>query len=211
MGHLFATTDLERTLRINLNVIGLDGRPAVLDLKQLLSGWLEFRTGTVKRRLTHRLERVEERLHILQGRLAAYLKIDVVIKIIRTEDHPRKVLIKRFKISEIQADDILNIRLRQLARLEEVKSRDEQATLTDERDQFQKILKSKVKLKKLIRDELLADAAEHGDDRRTAIIERSAAQAIDETELISNEPVTIVLSERGWARAAKGHDIDTGA
>jgi topoisomerase-4 subunit A len=147
-------------------------------------------------------------LHILQGRLVAYLKIDVVIKIIRTEDHPRKVLIKRFKISEIQADDILNIRLRQLARLEEVKIRDEQAALTAERDQFQKILKSKVKLKKLIRDELLADAAEHGDDRRTAIVERSAAQAIDETELISNEPVTIVLSERGWARAAKGHDID---
>jgi topoisomerase-4 subunit A len=208
MGHLFATTDLERTLRINLNVIGLDGRPAVLDLKQLLSGWLEFRTGTVKRRLTYRLERVDGRLHILDGRLVAFLNIDKVIKIIRTEDHPKKVLIKRFKISEIQADDILNIRLRQLAKFEEIKIRDEQAGLREERNELQKILKSKVKLKKLIRDELLADAAAHGDDRRTAIVERSAAQVIDETELISSEPVTVILSERGWARAAKGHDID---
>jgi len=208
MDHLFATTDLERTLRINLNVIGLTGRPAVLNLKELLSGWLEFRTETVKRRLKYSLERVEDRLHILDGRLVAYLNIDKVIKIVRTEDHPKKVLIKRFKISEIQADDVLNIRLRQLAKLEEIKIRDEQAALTDERNQLQKILKSKVRIKKLIRDELLADAAEHGDDRRTAIVERSAAQVMDETELISSEPVTVVLSERGWARAAKGHEID---
>ena len=208
MDHLFATTDLERTLRINLNVIGLAGRPAVLNLKELLSGWLEFRTETVKRRLKYSLERVEDRLHILDGRLVAYLNIDKVIKIIRTEDHPKKVLIKRFKISEIQADDILNIRLRQLAKLEEIKIRDEQAALTDERNQLQKILKSKVRIKKLIRDELLADAAEHGDDRRTANDERSAAQVMDETELITSEPVTVVLSERGWARAAKGHEID---
>ena len=208
MDHLFATTDLERTLRINLNVIGLAGRPAVLNLKELLSGWLEFRTETVKRRLKYSLERVEDRLHILDGRLVAYLNIDKVIKIIRTEDHPKKVLIKRFKISEIQADDILNIRLRQLAKLEEIKIRDEQAALTNERNQLQKILKSKVRIKKLIRDELLADAAEHGDDRRTAIVERSAAQVMNETELISSEPVTVVLSERGWARTAKGHEID---
>ena len=208
MDHLFATTDLERTLRVNINVIGLDGRPSVFNLKELLSGWLDFRTATVKRRLNHRLERVEERLHVLDGRLVVYLNIDKVIKIIRTEDAPRKVLMKRFRISEIQADDILNIRLRQLAKLEEIRIRDEQAALTEERGNLQKTLKSRVKLKKLIRDELLAAAEEHGDDRRTAIVERAAAQTMDETELIASEPVTVILSERGWARAAKGHDID---
>jgi len=210
MNHLFATTDLERTLRVNFNVIGLDGRPEVFNLRNFLSDWLRFRTETVKRRLRFRLERVEERLHILAGRLIAYLNIDKVIKIIRTEDEPKSVLMKRFKISDVQADDILNIRLRQLAKLEEIKIRDEQSSLTDERDDLSKLLKSKVKLKKLIRDELLAAAEAHGDERRTVIVERAAAQAMAEEELITSELVTVVLSERGWARAAKGHEIDPG-
>ncbi|MFQ5634964.1 MAG: DNA topoisomerase IV subunit A [Gammaproteobacteria bacterium] len=208
MAHLFATTDLERTLRVNLNVIGLDGRPAVMNLREILQEWLTFRTGTVKRRLRYRLERVNERLHILDGRLAAYLNIDKVIKIIRTEDEPKAVLMKRFKLSEIQAEDILNIRLRQLARLEEIKIRDEQAALTEERDELGKTLRSKVRLTRLLREELLAVAGEHGDERRTVMVERAAAQAMSEEDLISSEPVTVVLSERGWARAAKGHDID---
>jgi len=208
MAHLFATTDLERTLRVNLNVIGLDGRPAVKNLKELLQEWLQFRTATVKRRLGYRLERVKERLHILDGRLVAYLNIDKVIKIIRTEDKPKTVLMKRYKISDIQAEDILNIRLRQLAKLEEIKIRDEQASLAAEQDELQKTLRSKVRLTKLIRDELLAVAQEHGDERRTAIVERAAAHAMSEEQLISSEPVTVVLSERGWARAAKGHEID---
>ncbi len=208
MAHLFATTDLERTLRVNLNVIGLDGRPAVRNLKDMLQEWLQFRTTTVKRRLRFRLERVKERLHILDGRLIAYLNIDKVIKIIRTEDRPKQVLMKRFKLSDTQAEDILNIRLRQLAKLEELKIRDEQASLTEERDELEKTLRSKAKLTKLIREELLAVAEEHGDARRTIMVERAAAQAMSEEDLISSEPVTVVLSERGWARAAKGHDID---
>ena len=208
MAHLFATTDLERTLRVNLNVIGLDGRPAVKNLKDALQEWLQFRTDTVKRRLRFRLDRVKERLHILDGRLIAYLNIDKVIKIIRTEDKPKQVLMKRFKLSDIQAEDILNIRLRQLAKLEEIKIRDEQASLTTERDDLEKTLRSKVKLTKLIREELLAVAEKHGDERRTLIVERAAAQAMSEEDLISSEPVTVVLSARGWARAAKGHDLD---
>ena len=208
MSHLFATTDLERTLRVNLNVIGLDGRPGVLNLRDLLANWLIFRTETVKRRLQFRLQRVEERLHILDGRLIAYINIDKVIKIIRTEDKPKSALMRRFKISEVQAEDILNIRLRQLAKLEEIKIRDEQAALGEEHDQLQKLLNSKVKLKKLIRDEIIAAAETYGDDRRSVIVERPVAQAMSETDLISTEPVTVILSERGWARAAKGHDID---
>ncbi len=208
MAHLFATTDLEKTMRVNLNVIGLDGRPAVKNLRDLLVEWLEFRTATVKRRLEHRLARVEERLHILDGRLIAYLSIDKIIKIIRTEDKPKAVLMKRFKLSDIQAEDILNIRLRQLARLEEIKIRDEQASLIAERDGLIKILKSRVRLKNLLRDELLAAAEEHGDSRRTLIVERAAAQALTEEDLVGSEPVTVILSERGWARAAKGHEIN---
>ncbi|MDH3978189.1 MAG: DNA topoisomerase IV subunit A [Gammaproteobacteria bacterium] len=208
MAHLFATTDLEKTMRVNLNVIGLDGRPGVRNLKDLLSDWLTFRTTTVRRRLEYRLGRVEDRLHILDGRLAAYLNIDKVIKIIRTEDKPKAVLMKRFKLSDVQAEDILNIRLRQLAKLEEIKIRDEQAALAKERDELKKILKSKAKLNRLIRDELLAAADEHGDERRTVIVERAAAQALAEEDLVGSEPVTLILSERGWARAAKGHEID---
>ena len=208
MAHLFATTDLEKTMRINMNVIGLDGRPGVKNLRDLLAEWLKFRTTTIKRRLAYRLARVEERLHILDGRLIAFLNIDKVIKIIRTEDKPKPVLMKRFKLSDIQAEDILNIRLRQLAKLEEIKIRDEQAALSSERDELAKILKSRVRLRNLLRDELLAAAEEHGDERRTLIVERAAAQALAEEDLVGSEPVTVILSERGWARAAKGHEID---
>jgi topoisomerase-4 subunit A len=211
MAHLFATTDLERNYRVNMNVIGLDGRPAVYNLKDLLVEWLKFRTTTVKRRISYRLERVAERLHILDGRLIAFLNIDKVIKIIRTEDNPKSILIKRFKITEIQAEDILNIRLRQLAKLEEIKIRDEQAALKLESDQLKKLLASKARLTRLIRDELLAVAKEHDDDRRTLIVEREAAQAMSEIDLVSSEAVTVILSERGWARAAKGHEIDPGS
>ncbi len=208
MAHLFATTDLEKTMRINMNVIGLDGRPGVKNLRDLLAEWLEFRTLTVKRRLAHRLARVEERLHILDGRLIAFLNIDKVIKIIRTQDKPKAVLMKRFKLTDIQAEDILNIRLRQLAKLEEIRIRDEQAALTAERGELKKILKSRVRLKNLLRDELLAAAAEHGDKRRSLIVKRTSAQALAEEDLVSSEPVTVIVSERGWARAAKGHEID---
>lgn len=208
MSHLFATTDLERTIRVNLNVIGLDGRPSVRDLKALLGEWLQFRTATVKRRLQHRLTRVLDRLHILEGLLIAYLNIDEVIRIVRKEDKPKEALIKRFGISDAQAESILNLRLRQLAKLEEIEIRTEQKELAKERDSLQQILKSAAKLKTLIRDELLALAEKHGDARRTAIVEREAAQALAETELVTSEPVTVVLSASGWVRAAKGHDID---
>ncbi|MDP6674013.1 MAG: DNA topoisomerase IV subunit A [Gammaproteobacteria bacterium] len=208
MAHLFATTDLEKTMRINMNVIGLDGRPGVKNLRDLLAEWLKFRTTTIKRRLAYRLARVEERLHNQDGRLIAFLNIDKVIKIIRTEDKPKPVLMKRFKLTDIQAEDILNIRLRQLAKLEEIKIRDEQAALSVERDELTKILKSRVRLRNLLRDELLVAAKEHGDKRRTLIVERSAAQALAEEDLVGSEPVTVILSERGWARAAKGHEID---
>jgi topoisomerase-4 subunit A len=208
MNHLFATTELERTVRVNLNVIGLDGRPAVYGLKALLEEWLKFRTTTVKRRLEHRLERVAQRLHILDGLLVAYLNIDEVIKIIRREDEPKPVLMKRFKITDAQAEAILELKLRHLAKLEEMQIRGEQKELSAERADLEATLKSKAKLTKLIKAELTELAEKHGDKRRTKIVEREAAQAIDESELVTSEPVTVVLSERGWARAAKGHDID---
>src|SRR5579862_1883304 len=208
MNHLFATTDLERNYRVNLNIIGLDGRPQVMGLKEVLSGWLEFRTTTVTRRLQHRLDKVARRLHILDGLLIAFLNLDEVIRIIRREDEPKPVLMKRFKLSDEQAEEILNTRLRHLAKLEEMKIREEQKNLSAERADLEALLKSKAKLKKLIANELRADAEKYGDERRTRIIEREAAQAIDETSLIPNEPVTVVLSTGGWARAAKGHDID---
>jgi topoisomerase-4 subunit A len=208
MAHLFATTDLERSYRVNLNVIGLDGRPSVMGLKALLAEWLEFRRRTVRRRLQHRLEKVTRRLHLLDGMLIAYLNLDEVIRIIRREDEPKPVLIKRFKLSEEQAEYILETRLRQLARLEELKIRDEQKSLAEERTELEAILASKAKLTKLIRSEIEQDAEEYGDERRTRIVEREAAQAIDETELVANEPVTVVLSTGGFVRAAKGHEID---
>ena len=211
MNHLFATTDLERSYRVNLNIIALDGRPRVMSLREILSEWLEFRTTTVTRRLQHRLEKVTKRLHILDGLMVVYLNLDEVIRIIRREDEPKPVLMKRFKLSDEQAEEILNTRLRHLAKLEEMKIREEQKTLAAEREELEGLLKSKAKLKKLIASEIRADAEKYGDERRTKIIERDAAQAIDETSLIPNEPVTVVLSTGGWARSAKGHDIDPGA
>jgi topoisomerase-4 subunit A len=208
MLHLFATTDLEKTLRVNLNVIGTDGRPAVRDLKELLAGWLAQRIDTVTRRLRHRLLQVDERLHILDGFLAAYLNLDEVIRIIRREDEPKPVLMKKFKLSDVQAEAILNMRLRHLAKLEEMKIRGEQKELSEERGRLDRLLRSKAKLKEFVSSEIQGLAKKLGDPRRTAIVERPPAQAIAETELVASEPVTIILSERGWARAAKGHDID---
>jgi topoisomerase IV subunit A len=208
MAHLFATTDLERTYRVNLNIIGSDGRPRVMDLKSLLQEWLTFRFDTVTRRLNWRLQKVEARLHILDGSLIAFLNLDEVIRIIRREDEPKPVLMKRFGLSEIQAESILETKLRHLAKLEEMKIRGEQKELAEERDGLSSILGSKAKLKKLVKDELTADAETFGDKRRTRIVEREAAQAIDETSLVAVEPMTIVLSARGFARAAKGHEID---
>jgi len=208
MNHLFATTDLERTYRVNLNIIGLDGRPRVMGLKEILGEWLEFRTKTVTRRLEHRLAKVRQRLHILDGLLIAFLNLDEVIRIIRREDEPKPVLMKRFKLSDAQTEEILNTRLRHLAKLEEMRIREEQKTLSVEREELEALLKSKAKLKKLIAAEIRADAETYADERRTKIIEREAAQAIDETTLIPNEPVTVVLSTGGWVRTAKGHDID---
>ena len=208
MAHLFATTDLERSYRVNLNVIALDGRPRVCGLRALLTEWLEFRRRTVRRRLEFRLDKVARRLHILDGMLIAYLNLDEVIRIIRREEEPKPVLIKRFKLSDEQAEAILETKLRHLAKLEEMRIRDEQQRLAVERKEIEALLASKAKLTKLIRGEIIADAEEYGDARRTRIVERAAAQAIEPTDLLANEPVTIVLSTGGWARAAKGHDID---
>ncbi len=211
MGHLFATTDLEKSYRVNMNVIGLDGRPQVKNLKMLLTEWLSFRQDTVTRRLKHRLDKVERRLHLLEGLLVAFLNLDEVIRIIRTEDEPKAALIARFALSEEQADYILDTKLKQLARLEEMKIRGEQDELDDERDRLISTLGSKAKLKKLIKDELLADAKKFGDARRSPLVAREAAQALDETELVASEPMTVVLSEKGWVRAAKGGDVDAAA
>jgi topoisomerase-4 subunit A len=208
MNHLFATTDLEKTYRVNLNMIGLDGRPRVRNLLEILTEWLRYRTLTVRRRLTWRLEKVEARLHILEGLLIAYLNIDEVIAIIRNEDEPRPVLMQRFGLSEIQADAILDLKLRHLAKLEEMKIRGEQGELERERDDIRATLDSPKKLNKLIRKEISEDAKKYGDDRRSPIIAREAAKALTEAELMPSEPITIVLSEKGWARAAKGHDVD---
>jgi len=211
MNHLFATTDLERSYRVNLNMIGTDGRPALKDLKTILAEWLEFRTTTVRRRLEYRLDKVVRRLEILDGLLIAYLNIDEVIKIIRTEDEPKAVLMKRFKLSDVQADAILDLKLRHLAKLEEFKLRTEQSELADERDGLQKTLKSRTRLKTLVRNELKADTDEFGDDRRSPIVVREAARAFDENQLVPSEPVTVVLSEKGWMRSARGHEVDPGA
>ncbi|WP_455234761.1 DNA topoisomerase IV subunit A [Thiogranum longum] len=208
MSHLFATTDLERSYRINLNMIGLDGRPGVKDLRTLLSEWLEFRVATVTRRLQYRLDKVLDRLHILDGLLIAYLNIDEVIAIIRSEDEPKPVLMKRFKLSDRQAEEILNLKLRNLAKLEEIKIKGEKDELSEERDSLEKTLSSRSRLRTLIRNEIAADADLYGDERRSLLVERTPAAAMDETALVPSEPVTIVLSEKGWVRAAKGHEID---
>jgi topoisomerase-4 subunit A len=208
MQHLFATTDLERTLRVNINVVGLDGLPRVLNLRALLVDWLVYRTQTVRRRLQFRLDKVIDRLHLLAGYLIAFLNIDEVIHIIRTQEDPKAVLMARFDLSGTQADAILDLRLRQLARLEEQKIRGEQAELDAERQRIEKILGSAQRLKTLVREELERDAEEFGDPRRTRLVTRVAARALAETELVPAEPVTVVLSAKGWVRAAKGHDID---
>ncbi len=208
MTHLFATTDLERSYRVNLNIIGLDGRPKVMSLKELLSQWLTFRIRTVTRRLNFRLDKVNRRLHLLDGLLIVYLNLDEVIRIIRTEDEPKSKLIARFGLSEEQAEMILDTKLRHLAKLEEMKIREEQAKLAAERDGLVALLSSDANLRQLVRDELTADAKEFGDDRRSKLVEREQATAIEETELVANEPVTVVLSTGGFVRAAKGHEID---
>jgi topoisomerase IV subunit A len=208
MTHLFATTDLERSYRINMNMIGLDGRPRVYNLRELLSEWLEFRIETVRRRLQHRYDQVNSRLHLLDGLMIAYLNVDEVIRIIRREDEPKPVLMKRFSLSEIQADYILELRLRYLNKLEEMQIRGEQKKLQEERSELEKVLGSKARLRKQVRDELVKDMEEFGDKRMSPIVEREAAKALDPTALIPSEPVTVVLSERGWIRAGKGHDLD---
>jgi topoisomerase-4 subunit A len=211
MNHLFATTDLERTYRVNMNVLGLDGRPRVKNLRDMLSEWLTFRLATVRRRLQHRLQKVERRLHLLDGLLIAFLNLDEVIRIIREEENPKAELMARFGLTEVQTDFILDTKLRQLARLEEMKIRGEQAELAKEKAAIEKILGSDKRLRNLVRDELIKDAEEYGDGRRSPIVTRAAAQALDETALVGAEPVTVVLSERGWVRSAKGHDIDPAA
>jgi len=208
MNHLFATTDLERNHRVNLNVIGINGKPQILDLRSLLKQWLTFRMDTVTRRLNYRLDQVVDRLHILDGLLIAYLNIDEVIHIIRHEDKPKPALKARFNLTGTQAEAILELKLRHLAKLEEMKLRDEQDALSDERDGLEKILGSKARLKSMIKKELLADAKTFGDGRRSILVERGAAQALREEDLVPSEPVTIVLSKSGWARAGKGHELD---
>jgi topoisomerase-4 subunit A len=208
MSHLFATTDLERGYRVNLNLIALNGRPRVMNLREILSEWLEYRRTTVRRRLQHRLDKVLERLHLLDGLLIALLNIDEVIRIIRTEDEPKAVLMARFGLSDAQAEYVLNTRLRQLARLEEMKIRAEQEALAAERDGLQATLGSETRLRDLIIEEIEADMEKYGDDRRSPLAERPAATALNEAELTPSEAVTVVLSEKGWVRQAKGHEID---
>jgi len=208
MKHLFATTDLERTYRVNMNMIGLNGRPQVKNLRSILKEWLEFRIETVRRRLQWRLDKVEKRLHILEGLMIAYLNIDEVIAIIRNNDEPKPVLMKRFKISDEQAEAILELKLRHLAQLEEMKIREEQDALIEERDGLQATLGSERRMKTLVKKELKEDIETYGDERRSPIVEREAAQAISASDLIPSEPVTVILSERGWVRAAKGFDVD---
>ena len=208
LNHLFATTDLERTYRVNLNLIGTDGLPQVKGLKTILSEWLTFRMDTVTRRLQYRLDKVLERLHILEGLLIAFLNIDEVIAIIREEEKPKPVLMERFGLSDRQAESILELKLRHLAKLEEMRIRGEQEDLAKERDELQLILGSKARLKTLIKRELNTDAEAFGDERRSPIVARSEAKALSERDLLTSEPVTIILSKQGWVRAAKGHDLD---
>ncbi len=208
MQHLFATTDLEKTYRVNMNILGLDQRPRVKNLREILTEWLEFRRITVRRRLQHRLDKVLDRLHVLEGLLIAFLNIDEVIRIIRQNDEPKPVLMAQFGISDRQAEAILELKLRHLAKLEEMKIRGEQDELNKEREYLQGVLGSAAKMTKLIRDEIQADAKKYGDDRRSPIVQREEAKALSEKELLPSEAVTVVLSEKGWVRCAKGHDVD---
>jgi topoisomerase-4 subunit A len=211
MSHLFTCTDLEKSYRINLNMIGTDGLPRVKSLLEILREWLEFRTSTVTRRLQYRLEKILSRLHILEALLIAYLNIDEVIRIIRTEDQPKPALMHRFALSEKQAEAILELKLRNLAKLEEMQIRGEQEALEAERVQLQLTLQSKSRMKSLIKKELAEDAKTFGDARRSPLVQRAEAQAFSETELMTVDPVTVVLSEAGWIRAAKGHEVDAAA
>ena len=208
MSHLFATTDLERSYRVNLNMIGINGRTRVKDLKTILQEWLQYRTETVRRRLQYRLEQVEQRIHVLEGLMTAYLNIDEVIRIVREEDDPKQELMLRFRLSDTQAEAILDLRLRRLAKLEEIKIRGELDKLQEERESLQQILGSDTRLKTLVKGEISADMEKFGDDRRSPLEQREEARAMDETQLMPTEQVTVILSEKGWVRAAKGHDID---
>ncbi|QTG89275.1 DNA topoisomerase IV subunit A [Vibrio furnissii] len=208
MNHLFASTDLERSYRVNLNMIGLDNRPQVKGLVSILSEWIQFRRETVRSRLQYRLDKVLARLHILEGLLIAYLNIDEVIEIIRTEDDPKAVLMARFGISDIQADAILDTKLRHLAKLEEMKIRGEQDELEKERRKLEELLGSERRLNTLLKKELKADAEKYGDDRRSPLVEREEAKALTERDLMPSEAITVVLSEKGWIRHAKGHEVD---
>ncbi len=207
MSHLFATTDLERSYRVNLNIIGLDQRPEVKGLVGILKEWLRYRLDVVTRRLNFRLDKINDRLHILDGLLVAYLNLDEVIRIIREEDEPRQALMKRFGLSDTQANAILDLRLRNLAKLEEMKLRGEKDELETEKSDLEKTLGSKARMQTLIKKELLAVAEEYGDDRRSPLIEVEEAQAFSDEDLLTNDPITVVLSEKGWVRAAKGHDV----
>ena len=208
MNHLFATTDLEKTYRVNMNMIGTNGRPQVKNLKHILKEWIQFRLDTVRRRLEWRLDKVDKRLHILEGLLIAFLNLDEVIRIVRYEDEPKQVLMSTFSISDIQAEAILETKLRNLAKLEEMKIRAEQKELSDEKQHLEKLLGSDRRMKTLIKNEIMEDAEAYGDDRRSPIVTRSMAKAMDESDLVPSESLTIVLSAKGWVRAAKGHDID---
>ncbi|WP_392384505.1 DNA topoisomerase IV subunit A [Marinomonas primoryensis] len=208
MTHLFASTDLEKSYRVNMNVIGLDGLPQVKPLKNFLSEWLRFRIDVVRRRLQFRLDKVLNRLHILEGLLIAFLNIDEVIDIIRTEEKPKIELMARFGLTDMQAESILELKLRHLAKLEEIRIKGEQDELEKERKQLEGLLSSDRKLKKLITDEIQEAIDDFGDDRRTPIVARKESQAFTEEDLMSNDPITVVISKQGWIRAAKGHDID---
>lgn len=208
MSHLFATTDLERSYRVNFNMIGLDGKPKVKGLVQILREWLVYRTATVTRRLTYRLEKVLERIHVLEGLLIAYLNIDEVIAIIREHDRPKQRLMTRFHLTERQAEAILEMKLRHLAKLEEFKLRAELDELNQERDYLQKTLASDTLLRTLIKEEIIKDRDTYGDSRRSPLVARQEAQALKEEDILPNEPITVVLSKNGWIRAAKGHDVN---
>ena len=208
MAHLFATTDLEKSYRVNMNMIGLDHKPAVKGLLQVLTEWLTFRRTTVTRRLQHRLDKVLARLHILDGLMIAFLNIDEVIEIIRTEDEPKQVLMTRFNLSDEQAEAILNLRLRHLAKLEEHQLQAEKDKLEEERSNLELILGSERRLNTLIKKEIQEDAKKYASPRMSQLVEREEAKAISESEMTPAEPVTVILSEMGWVRCAKGHDID---
>lgn len=208
MAHLFATTELERTYRVNLNVIGLDGRPQVKNLLHLLKEWLEYRHQTVKNRLQYRLEKIVARLHILDGYLIAFLNLDAVITVIRNSDEPKPILMKKFKLTDIQADAILELKLRHLAKLEEMKINAEQQDLAAERVNIEQTLNSNSKLKALIKQEIQADIKTYGDKRRSPITQREEAKVLELTTKVPDEPMTVILSDKGWVRAGKGHEID---